>query len=290
MEATSFVTGDPFVLTALIALLGCAIGSFLNVVCLRLPRMMEREWRAQCAEISGTPTADEEPLNLAFPPSRCPQCGHVIRAWENIPIVSYLFLKGRCSGCQVKISARYPVVEAACGLLSAVVAWHFGATWQCTAALVFTWALLTLAIIDFDTQLLPDDITLPLLWAGLLLSLGNVFVSVESAVIGAVAGYLTLWTVYWLFKFATGKEGMGYGDFKLLAALGAWLGWQALPQIILLSAVSGAAFGIAMMLFRGRDRQIPIPFGPYLATAGWISLLWGDDLTRWYLQLSGIAP
>jgi leader peptidase (prepilin peptidase)/N-methyltransferase len=214
----------------------------------------------------------------------------VIRAWENIPVVSYLFLKGRCSGCQVKISARYPSVEAACGLLSAIVAWHFGATWQCAAALALTWTLLTLAVIDFDTQLLPDDITLPLLWAGLLLSLGNVFVSVESAIIGAAAGYLSLWTVYWLFKLATGKEGMGYGDFKLLAALGAWLGWQALPQIILLSAVSGAAFGIAMMLFRGRDRQIPIPFGPYLATAGWISLLWGDDLTRWYLQLSGIAP
>ena len=290
MEAAYFAAGDLLVLIALTALLGRVVGSFLNVVCLRLPLMMEREWRAQCAEIAGTPTADEEPLNLAFPPSRCPQCGHVIRAWENIPVISYLFLKGRCSGCQVKISARYPVVEATCGLLSAVVTWHFDATWQCAAALVFTWALLTLAIIDFDTQLLPDDITLPLLWAGLLLSLGNVFVSVESAVIGAVAGYLTLWTVYWLFKLATGKEGMGYGDFKLLAALGAWLGWQALPQIILLSAVSGAAFGIAMMLFRGRDRQIPIPFGPYLATAGWISLLWGDDLTRWYLQLSGIAP
>lgn len=290
MQATSFLANDLLVLAAFAALLGCTIGSFLNVVCLRLPRMMEREWREQCAEISGTPAAEEEPLNLAFPPSRCPQCGHVIRAWENIPIISYVFLKGRCSGCQVKISARYPVVEATCGLLSAVVAWHFGATWQCAAALVLTWTLLTLAIIDFDTQLLPDDITLPLLWAGLLLSLGNVFVSIESAVIGAAAGYLSLWAVYWLFKLATGKEGMGYGDFKLLAALGAWLGWQALPQIILFSACSGAVLGLLMMVLRGRDRQIPIPFGPYLAIAGWISLMWGNDITNWYWQFSGLAP
>ncbi len=290
MQTASFVASDPLILTVWIALIGCAIGSFLNVVCLRLPRMMEREWRMQCAEISNTPFTEEASLNLAFPPSSCPQCGHVIRVWENIPIASYLFLKGRCSGCKTKISLRYPLVEAACGLLSAAVAWHFGATWQCAAALALTWSLLTLAVIDFDTQLLPDDITLPLLWGGLLLALGNVFVSLEAAVIGAAAGYLSLWAVYWLFKFATGKEGMGYGDFKLLGALGAWLGWQALPQIILLSACSGAVLGLLMIVLRGRNRQIPIPFGPYLAIAGWISLMWGNDITHWYWQFSGLTP
>ncbi|HSC76571.1 MAG TPA: A24 family peptidase [Pseudomonadales bacterium] len=270
--------------------LGCTVGSFLNVVCLRLPKMMERDWHVQCCELLDTPVEPSEPFNLAFPASRCPQCGHNIRAWENIPVISYVFLRGRCSGCQTPISKRYPLVEFACGLLSAVVAWHFGATWQCAAALGLTWALLTLAIIDFDTQLLPDDITLPLLWAGLLLSsLAGIFAPLQDAVIGAMAGYLILWCVYWLFKLITGREGMGYGDFKLLAALGAWLGWQALPQIILLSSLVGAVFGIAMIIFRGRDRQIPMPFGPYLASAGWISLLYGSEISHWYMGISGLG-
>ncbi len=288
MGVLDFATADTLVLASLAALLGCTIGSFINVVCLRLPQMMERDWRNQCAELAGGTAEPAERFNLAFPPSRCPHCGHTIRAWENIPVISYLFLKGRCSGCQTRISVRYPVVEAACGLLSALVIWHFGATWQGAAGLLFTWALLTLAIIDFDTQLLPDDITLPLLWAGLLIALGSIFVPLHTAVIGAAAGYLSLWSVYWLFKLITGKEGMGYGDFKLLAALGAWLGWQALPQIILLSAASGAIIGLAMITLRSRDRQIPIPFGPYLAIAGWISFLWGSDISAWYFQISGL--
>lgn len=290
MEALQFIAGEQFVLTAVIFVLGCTVGSFLNVVCLRLPKMMERDWRQQCCQLMALPAEPAETFNLAFPPSRCPQCGHSIRPWENIPVVSYLFLKGKCSGCKTPISRRYPLVEASCGLLSAAVAWHFGPTWQCAAALGLTWAMLALSVIDFDTQLLPDDITLPLLWAGLLLALGNVFVPLRDAVIGAAAGYLVLWTVYWLFKLATGREGMGYGDFKLLAALGAWMGWQAIPQIILLSSVVGATIGIILIAFRGRDRQIPIPFGPYLAAAGWISMLWGSDISRWYMGVTGLAP
>ena len=290
MEVLQFLAAQPVVFTALALMFGCTVGSFLNVVCLRLPKMMEREWRQQCAELSGQPLDDSASavFNLAFPPSHCPQCGHNIRAWENIPVISYLLLKGRCSGCGTPISKRYPVVETACGLLSAMIAWHFGPSWQCAAALVLTWALLALAIIDFDTQLLPDDITLPLLWAGLLLALGNTFIPLRDAVIGAAAGYLILWTVYWVFKLITGREGMGFGDFKLLAALGAWLGWQALPQVILLSSVVGAVVGIGMIVLRGRDRQIPIPFGPYLAAAGWIALLWGHEISRWYLNASGM--
>ncbi len=290
MEAINLLATEPALLAAIALILGATIGSFLNVVCLRLPRMMQQEWKAQCCELLETPLEPAEPFNLAFPPSRCPQCGHSIRAWENIPVISYLLLRGRCAGCKTSISIRYPLVETACGLLSAVVAWHFGPTWQCAAALGLTWALLTLSIIDFDTQLLPDDITLPLLWAGLLLALGEIFVPLRDAVIGAAAGYLILWCVYWLFKLATGREGMGYGDFKLLAALGAWMGWQAIPQIILLSSMTGALFGIAMIIFRGRDRQIPMPFGPYLATAGWISLLWGSEISAWHAGVSGLAP
>jgi leader peptidase (prepilin peptidase)/N-methyltransferase len=291
VESLQLIGTEPVVFACAIFVLGCTVGSFLNVVCLRLPLIMEREWRAQCHETLGIPAEEPpaEPFNLAFPPSRCPNCGHSIRPWENIPVISYLLLKGRCSGCQTPISSRYPLVETASGLLCAVVALHFGPTWQCAAALVLTWSLLTLAIIDTDTQLLPDDITLPLLWIGMLLALGNVFVPLRDSVIGAVAGYLTLWSVYWLFKLVTGREGMGYGDFKLLAALGAWLGWQAIPQIILLSSLVGAVFGITMILFRGRDRQIPIPFGPYLAAAGWIALLWGNEISLWYLGVSGFT-
>jgi leader peptidase (prepilin peptidase)/N-methyltransferase len=291
VEVIHLLQTEQIVLAVLAMVLGCTIGSFLNVVCLRLPKMMDNQWRVQCYELLETPIPLEaaEPFNLAFPPSRCPQCGHSIRAWENIPVLSYVYLRGRCAGCKTPISKRYPLVETACGLLSVVVAWHFGLTWQCVAALGLTWTLLALAIIDFDTQLLPDDITLPLMWSGLLLALGNVFVTIQGAVIGAAAGYMILWCVYWLFKLITGREGMGYGDFKLLAALGAWLGWQSIPQIILLSSVAGALFGITMMIFRGRDRQIPMPFGPYLATAGWIVMLWGNDISRWYMGISGLA-
>jgi leader peptidase (prepilin peptidase)/N-methyltransferase len=280
---------QPTLFTIAALILGCTIGSFLNVVCLRLPKIMEREWRRQCCELLETPVEPSEIYNLAFPPSHCPQCQHAIRAWENIPVISYVFLKGRCSGCKTRISPRYPVVEMACGLLSAAVAWHFGPTMQCLAALGFTWVLLTLAVIDTDTQLLPDDITLPLLWAGLLLNCFNTFTSLEAAVLGAAGGYMILWLVYWSFKLATGKEGMGYGDFKLLAALGAWMGWQVLPQIILLSSLAGALLGLGMIILRGRDRQIPIPFGPYLAAAGWMALLWGSDISYWYFGISGIA-
>lgn len=289
MEALHLLESEPVFFALLAMVLGCTIGSFLNVVCLRLPKMMERDWRAQCCELLDAPAEPSEPFNLAFPPSRCPVCGHSIRAWENIPVISYVFLRGRCSGCQTSISARYPLVEAACGLLSAAVAWQFGPTLQCAAALGMTWALLALAVIDFDTQLLPDDITLPLLWAGLALALGDILVPLEDAVIGAIAGYMLLWTVYWIFKWLTGKEGMGYGDFKLLAALGAWMGWQAIPQIILLSSLTGALFGISMLVFRGRDRQIPMPFGPYLAAAGWLTLLWGKEINQWYMSVSGLT-
>ena len=289
MQVLELIESEQILLTLLAMVLGCTVGSFLNVVCLRLPKMMEREWRTQCHELLGTTPDPEQPFNLAFPPSRCPQCGHSIAPWENIPVVSYLFLRGRCSGCKTPISKRYPIIEALCGLLTAAVAWHFGLTWQCAAAAALTWSLLTLAVIDFDTQLLPDDITLPLVWAGLLLALGDVFIPLKDAVIGAAAGYLVLWSVYWIFKLVTGREGMGYGDFKLLAALGAWLGWQAIPQIILLSSLTGAIFGIVMIIFRGRDRQIPMPFGPYLAAAGWLALMWGNDITRWYAGVSGLA-
>ncbi len=280
-----------WVFCALVALLGLMVGSFLNVVCLRLPQMMERDWHAQCRHLLAIneELPAQAPFNLAFPASHCPHCQHKIRAWENIPVASFIALRGRCSGCSKPISVRYPLVEGLCGVLSFIVAWHFGVGWSCLAALGLTWALLALAVIDIDTQLLPDDITLPLLWAGLLIAAaGALFTPLPSAVWGATAGYLILWVIYQLFKLITGREGMGYGDFKLLAALGAWLGWQALPVIVLLSSLVGALVGVSMILLRGRDRQLPIPFGPYLAVAGWISLLWGEPIMQWYLVASGI--
>ena len=279
---------------ALIAgVLGLLIGSFLNVVVHRMPIMMERAWRSQCRElldISSPPAvaADEEPFNLMTPRSRCPHCGHAISALENIPVISYLWLRGRCSGCGKPISARYPLVELSTALFSGVTAWHFGLGWAAAAALVLTWALIALTLIDYDHQLLPDDITLPFMWIGLLLSLYGLFTDSTSSIVGAVAGYLSLWSVYFLFKWATGKEGMGHGDFKLLAMLGAWMGWQTLPVIIILSSVVGAAVGITLIIFRGRDKNIPIPFGPYLATAGWLALLWGHDITQYYFSLMGL--
>ena len=281
-------TSTPFLLVAT-GLLGLAVGSFLNVVIHRLPIMMEREWRAQCAEISADEaTPEAEPFNLATPRSRCPHCGHAITALENIPVLSYLWLRGKCSGCGARISARYPLIEAVTAALSIAVVWHFGFAWPALGGLFLTWALLALTMIDVDHQLLPDSITLPFLWIGLGLSLFGIYTDSQTAIIGALAGYLSLWSVYWLFKKLTGKEGMGFGDFKLLALLGAWMGWQMLPVIILLSSAVGAVVGIGLILLRGRDKNIPIPFGPYLAAAGWLALLWGQDLTNAYLRFSGI--
>lgn len=278
-------------------ILGLLVGSFLNVVIHRLPKMMEAEWREQCSELlaqedpqrSSADIASQPKFNLVVPRSRCPHCGHMIAAWENIPVISYLFLRGKCSACKAPISARYPTIEIVTGLLSLCVIYFFGATYMGLAALVLTWCLIALTMIDFDTQLLPDDITLPLLWLGLIINSFGVFTSLQSALWGAVAGYLILWSIYWLFKLITGKEGMGYGDFKLLSALGAWMGWQYLPQIILLSSLVGAVIGIALMIIKRRGKDIPIPFGPYLAIAGWIALIWGETINRQYLLLF-VAP
>lgn len=276
----------PIWLSAGIALvLGLAIGSFLNVVIVRLPKMMTNSWKADCCELLELePPPQQSTFNLLLPASECPSCGHQIRPWENIPVLSYLFLRGRCSACRSRISIRYPLIEIATGILSVLVLLHFGWTAQSMLALVLVWALIALTGIDIDTQLLPDKITLPLLWLGLLANSAGAFVSLEDAVYGAAAGYLLLWSVFWGFKLLTGKEGMGYGDFKLLAALGAWMGWQALPTIVLLSSFVGAVIGIAGILIQGRDRNVPIPFGPYLAIAGFITLLWGDNLLQMYLQ------
>ncbi len=272
-------------LAAVAGLLGLCVGSFLNVVIHRLPKMMEQDWHAQCADLRGETPSTAAALTLARPRSRCPSCGHQISALENIPIFSYLLLRGRCSSCAAPISPRYPLVEAITGLLSAYAIWHFGPTLQGAGALLLIWALIALTGIDFDTQLLPDSITLPLLWLGLAFNLASTYVDLFSAVIGAMAGYSTLWSVFWLFKLATGKEGMGFGDFKLLAALGAWLGWQMLPAIILLSSVVGAVVGISLIVATRHGRNTPIPFGPYLAAAGIIALFWGPQLTRSYLGL-----
>jgi leader peptidase (prepilin peptidase)/N-methyltransferase len=266
-------------------LLGLVVGSFLNVVIYRLPKMLELSWQQQCAELRDETAAPSQPFNLLTPRSACPQCGEPIAAWHNIPLLSYLLLGGKCAHCSARISLRYPLVELASGLLCAFAAAHFGYAWTAVGAMLLIWFLLALTVIDLNTQLLPDDLTLPLLWLGLLFNLFGVFVPLSDAVIGAIAGYLALWSVYWGFRLITGKEGMGYGDFKLLAALGAWLGWQMLPLIILLSSLVGAVVGITLILFAGHQRQVPIPFGPYLAGGGLIALFWGEALTRNYLQL-----
>ena len=279
------VLPEPAALVVLAILVGLMVGSFLNVVIHRLPKMMERGWLTECAELRGETPPLFEKLTLATPRSRCPHCGHGITAIENIPVLSYIFLWGRCRGCQARISPRYPLVEALSGLLSGYAAWRFGPSWAGIGALFFIWCMIALTFIDFDTQLLPDSITLPLLWTGLLLNLGGTFTDLRSAVIGTAAGYLSLWAVYWSFKLASGKEGMGYGDFKLLAAIGAWLGWQMLPLTILASSVVGAAVGIALIAFARHGRNIPIPFGPYLAAAAIIALFWGKPLTQQYLGL-----
>lgn len=293
----------PAVLYIGTALLGLIAGSFLNVVAYRLPLMMERAWREQCAELAaeqGAPVSTgatvalpalspDKRFNLAWPPSSCPSCNAPIKPQHNVPVLSYLLLRGRCASCGAAISRRYPIVEAVAALLGLAVAFTFGPTWQTAAALGFTWALLALTLIDLDHKLLPDSITLPLLWAGLILALFTVdgeplFTDLRSSVIGAAAGYLSLWLVFQLFKLATGKEGMGFGDFKLLAALGAWLGWQMLPLVILLSAAVGSVVGIALIA-GGRSRHQAIPFGPYLAAAGWIAMLWGEELVRGYQRV-----
>lgn len=276
---------DPASLAVVCALFGLLIGSFLNVVIHRLPLMMERDWRAQCAELAGQQPPVAEPLSLVKPRSRCPHCGHPIGAFENIPILSYLLQKGRCKGCGKSISPRYPLVEAITGMLFGYTAWRFGFTLASAGAMLFIAAMIALTCIDFDTQLLPDDITLPLVWAGLLINLNGTFTPLSSAVIGAAAGYLALWLVYWAFKLATGKEGMGYGDFKLLAAIGAWFGWQMLPLVILASSFVGAIVGIALIVLARHGRNVPIPFGPYLAAAGIIALFWGRALNQSYLGL-----
>lgn len=272
--------------------LGLVVGSFLNVVIYRLPVMMQNEWRRECDEYlreQGQPPPrkpkPEEKFNLAYPNSRCPKCGHSIKSWQNIPVVSYVLLKGACANCKTKISPRYPIIEASTALLGALIFWHFGASPQALLGLVLLWSLISLTMIDADHYLLPDSITLPLMWLGIIANMFGTYTSLENSVIGAIAGYLSLWTLYWGFKLATGKEGMGYGDFKLLAALGAWMGWQYLPLIILLSSAVGAVLGIAAILLMGRDKAKPLPFGPYLAVAGFIAFIWGEELLQHYLQV-----
>lgn len=282
----------PALFIGTIALLGLLVGSFLNVTIYRLPRMMESSWRRECEDFLGLERSEPEKsaFNLIAPRSRCPHCGHAIRAHENIPVLSYLLLGGKCASCKAPISPRYPAIEAFTALVSAFVAWKLGPTWQTALALPLSWSLICLSAIDIERQLLPDAIILPLLWLGLFLSLFSVFTDSTSSIVGAIAGYLSLWLVYQLFRILTGKEGMGHGDFKLLALFGAWLGWQALLLIVLLSSLVGAIFGILMILLLKHERSIPIPFGPYLAAAGWIALLWGNEITAQYLHLAGLGP
>lgn len=279
------LTANPMLFTTICGLLGLFVGSFLNVVIHRLPRMMEQEWHAQAADLKGEPPPTTPRYNLAIPRSCCPHCGAAIRSVDNVPVVSFLLLRGRCRHCQGPISPRYPVVEALTALLSGAAAWHFGANLAGAGAILFVWAMVALAFIDLDTQLLPDSLTLPLVWLGLLFNLESTYTTLPEGVIGAVAGYLVLWSVYWLFKLATGKEGMGYGDFKLLAAIGAWLGWQMLPITILLSSAVGAMVGVSLIVFARHGRNVPIPFGPYLAAAGILALFFGPAMNQAYLAL-----
>lgn len=285
MYFLQLIQTTPWLLITAAVLLGLVVGSFLNVVIHRLPRMLEQGWRAECAELNGNPLPSGETFNLVLPRSRCPHCGHQIRAIENVPVLSYLALRGRCAACKASISLRYPVVEALAGVLAGYVAWRFGASAAAAGAMLFVWTMIALAFIDLDTFYLPDNLTLPLLWTGLLFNIAATFTNLTSAVIGAAAGYLVLWTVFWAYKLATGKEGMGYGDFKLLAAIGAWLGWKMLPLVILLSSFVGAVIGIALIVLARRGRNVPIPFGPYLALAGLIALFYGEQLNRHYLAL-----
>lgn len=281
---------SPELFTLLLLIIGLLVGSFLNVVIYRLPVMMDIGWKKECKEyleLEDTETKTE-PFNLMVPLSRCPICKSEIKPYQNIPVISYILLKGKCSNCKAHIALRYPLIEAFTGITSAIVAWSFGYDIATLFALLLTWSLIALSFIDIDHQLLPDSITLPMLWLGLFLSIFSIYTDTTSSIIGAIAGYLSLWTVYQLFKLATGKEGMGYGDFKLLALFGAWLGWQYIPLIILLSSLVGAIIGISMIVFTKKDRNIPIPFGPYLAAAGWLALLWGDKINGLYLNTMGL--
>lgn len=285
MELLALLQQAPVFATVAAVILGLMVGSFLNVVIHRLPQMLTREWEEQCAALREESPGEKPKYNLLTPRSACPSCGAMIRAWQNIPVASWLALRGRCAACAASISTRYPLVEVLTAGLSGFAILHFGATLAGLGALLFLWTLIALTFIDFDTQLLPDNLTQPLLWLGLLFNISNTYVNLTTAVIGAIAGYLALWSVYWLFKLMTGKDGMGYGDFKLLAAIGAWLGWQILPLTILLSSLVGAVVGIALIIFARHGRQVPIPFGPYLAGGGLISLFWGRELTNAYLTV-----
>ena len=287
MTVTLLLETSPLAFALSCLVLGLLIGSFLNVVIHRLPIMLEREWQTESVRFGAKPPPTDK-YNLVVPRSRCPHCGHAITALENVPILSYIFLRRRCSDCKARISPRYALVEALTGLLSGWAGWHFGLGWAAFGALCFTWGLIALSAIDLEHQLLPDKLSLPLLWLGLLFNAGHVYIDLHSAVIGAVAGYLSLWSVYHLFRLATGKEGMGYGDFKLLAALGAWFGWQELPVIILMAAGVGAAVGLLMLSTKQLKQGNPIPFGPFLAAAGWIVLYWGQPLTDAYLGFTGL--
>ncbi|MCK5121875.1 MAG: prepilin peptidase [Methylococcales bacterium] len=289
-ELHNILQSSPILLTSFLLIIGLLVGSFLNVVIYRLPVMMERGWKKECTEYLELDSNEEDntPFNLMVPLSRCPSCNTAIKPYQNIPVISYLFLRGKCAHCKAHISLRYPLIEAFTGIASAIVAWHFGYSVETLFALLLTWSLIALSFIDIDQQLLPDSITLPMLWLGLFLSLFSIYTDTHASIIGAVAGYLSLWTVYQLFKLATGKEGMGFGDFKLLALFGAWLGWQYLPIIILLSSLVGAVIGISMVIFVKKDHNTPIPFGPYLAAAGWLALIWGNDINTAYLSTIGM--
>ncbi|MBT7950010.1 MAG: prepilin peptidase [Gammaproteobacteria bacterium] len=285
MQLIHYLQSNIIAFYIVVSALGMVVGSFLNVVIYRLPIMMHKAWRKECCEfleVDEDKDVDEQHYSLVFPNSQCPKCQHKIRAWENIPLISYLFLRGRCSSCHTSISIRYPVIEILSGVLSLIIAWKFGFSLALIPALFLTWALIALSFIDIDHQLLPDDITLPFLWLGLLCNVFAIYTDIYSSVIGAVAGYMSLWLVYISFKIVTGKEGMGHGDFKLLALLGAWMGWQVLPVIIILSSLCGAIIGVSMILFGGHDRKQAIPFGPYLAMAGWIAFIWGQEITNAY--------
>ncbi|MCI0653735.1 MAG: A24 family peptidase [Methylococcaceae bacterium] len=290
MGLIQFLQTDPTLLIIAAGLLGLMVGSFLNVVVHRLPIMMERAWHRESTEylkLAAEPAGEQEAFNLVRPASRCPKCHAPVRPWQNIPLISYLILGAKCANCKTPISLRYPIVEGLTAILSVLVVWHFGFSFQAGMALILTWALISLSLIDIDHQLLPDSISLPLLWLGLALSIPKVFTDSHSAIIGAISGYLSLWLVYQVFKSLTGKEGMGFGDFKLLSMLGAWMGWQFLPVIILFSSFVGALVGTILILTGKHSRSAPIPFGPYLSAAGWIVLLWGERFLQWYGQIIG---
>lgn len=291
---SAFETYPLFLILTSIAI-GLLVGSFLNVVIYRLPLMMEREWKSECRlileldnELDQESNKEQEPFNLAQPNSHCPNCNAAIKPWQNIPVISYLILKGRCANCNTSISIRYPIIEAITGIISGVIAWQLGSPYIVLAGLMFSWCLISLTMIDADHKLLPDQITLPLLWGGLLVNSFGLFVPLIDAFWGAVAGYLSLWTIFWGFKILTGKDGIGYGDFKLLAALGAWMGWQSLLVILLMSSVVGAVIGTIFLVINKKGRNTALPFGPYLATAGWITFLWGDQIAQAYFQFTGI--